>query len=157
MVIEPFSAEIKDGYIWGRGTSEKLITRIEERLIPKLGGRYNEYMGPSILNFGRIEGGSQPSTVADWCSIQIDRRYIPGESVESVFNEFQELIDELKLEDSQFDAALLSHFGNIPTVITGPGDIAYSHTKDERISIKHLVDYVEIYGKIVEEFCEIYL
>lgn len=308
MVIEPFSAEIKDGYIWGRGTSDmkgpiasmliamlaikkskfkmkgnivfagvlgeeeqsdgtealvksgikadgaivgepsnyeyaighrglewieikirgkaahggvphlginaiskaaKLITRIEERLIPKLGGRYNEYMGPSILNFGRIEGGSQPSTVADWCSIQIDRRYIPGESVESVFNELQELIDELKLEDSQFDAelirmennfltldhlylmtppedpivlatknairkvinrepeitrrrgwtdaALLSHFGNIPTVITGPGDIAYSHTKDERISIKHLVDYVEIYGKIVEEFCEIYL
>lgn len=186
----------------------KLITRIEEKLIPKLEGRYNEFMGPSILNFGRIEGGSQPSTVADECLIQIDRRYIPGENVKSVFNELQEIIDELKMEDSKFDAelirmennfltldhlylmtppddpiviatknairqvikrepeitkrrgwtdaALLSNFANISTVITGPGDIAYSHTKDERIPIKHLVDYVEIYCKIAEEFCEIY-
>ncbi len=307
MVIEPFGAEVKDGYIWGRGTSDmkgpiasmliamlaikrsnykmkgniiftgvlgeeeqsdgtealvksgikadgaivgepsnyeyalghrglewieikikgkaahggvphlginaiskaaKLITRIEEKLMPKLEERYNEFMGPSILNFGRIEGGSQPSTVADSCSIQIDRRYIPGESVESVFNELQEIIDEIKHEDPQFDAelirmennfltldhvylmtppddhiviatknalrqvinkepditrrrgwtdaALLSHFAGIPTVVTGPGDISYSHTKDERIPIKHLVDYVEIYCKIAEEFCEIY-
>jgi len=50
----------------------------------------------------------------------------------------------------------LSHFAGIPTVVTGPGDISYSHTKDERIPIKHLVDYVEIYCKIAEEFCEIY-
>lgn len=185
----------------------KLILKIEENLMPKLAERNNEYMGPSVMNFGRIEGGSQPSTVADWCSIKIDRRYIPRESVESVFKELEEIVMELKKEDPDFDAeiirmdnnfltldhlylmtppedpiviatknalshvinhepqitrrrgwtdaALLSNFGNIPTVITGPGDIAYSHTKDERVSIKHLVDYVDIYCKIAEEFCEI--
>lgn len=185
----------------------KLILRIEEKIYPKLAERYNEYMGPSVMNFGTIEGGAQPSTVADWCSIKLDRRYIPGESVESVFKEYQDIIDELKREDPDFhaelirmennfltldhlylmtdpedpivlstkkaienvigkepeitrrrgwtDAALLSNFGNIPTVVTGPGNIAYSHTKDERIEIKHLVDYVDIYGNIAIDFCQI--
>lgn len=184
----------------------KLIQRVEEKLLPKLEKRQNEYMGPSVMNFGKITGGNQPSTVADWCSVEIDRRYIPGEDVESVFREYQDIIDELKAEDKDFDAelirmennfltldhvyletspeekialstvkaleelkgtpavltrrrgwtdaALLSHFGKIPTVVTGPGNISYSHTKDERIEIAHLVDYVSIYCKIAEDFCK---
>lgn len=185
----------------------KLINKIEEELMPKLKERDNEYMGPSVMNFGRIEGGNQPSTVADWCSIKIDRRYIPGETVATVFQELEEIVGKLKDEDPEFDAeiirmennfltldhlylmtspedpivistknaiekvierksnitrrrgwtdaALLSNFGNIPTVVTGPGNISYSHTKDERIEIQHLIDYVDIYCKIAEEFCEI--
>lgn len=185
----------------------KFITRIEEELYPKLEGRFNEYMGPSVMNFGRIEGGSQPSTVADSCSIMIDRRYIPGEDVESVIGEYQTIIDKIKREDKEFDAeiirmdnnmltldhlylmtspndpivlaareslkdvlkrepditrkrgwtdaALLSNFAKIPTVVIGPGDISYSHTKDERVPIKHLIDMVEVYTKIAVRFCGI--
>ncbi len=43
----------------------------------KLKERDNEYIGTSVMSFGTIEGGNQPSIVADWCSIKIDRRYIP--------------------------------------------------------------------------------
>ena len=187
--------------------ASKLICRIEEEIYPKLENRYNEYMGPSVMNFGRIEGGTQPSTVADSCSIMIDRRYIPGENVETVIGEYQDIIDKLKAEDPEFDAeivrmpnnmltldhlylmtppdshivlatresikevigrepeitrrrgwtdaALLSNYGNILSVVLGPGDISFSHTKDERVPIKHLVDYVDIYWKIAERFCEI--
>ncbi len=183
----------------------RLILRIEEELIPRLALRDNDFMGPSVMNFGRISGGDQPSTVADWCSIEIDRRYIPGEDVNSVFRELQEIIDELKKEDRDFDAelvrmennfltldhvyletspeeaivkstikaleevggakpritrrrgwtdaALLSHYAGIPTVVTGPGNISYSHTEDERIEISHLVDYVNIYCRIAQDFC----
>lgn len=183
----------------------KLIARIEAELYPKLAQRHNEYMGPSVMNFGRIEGGSQPSTVADWCSVKIDRRYIPGETVESVIGEYQEIIDELKAEDPDFDAeiirmpnnmltldhlylmtdpenpivtatreslkevidrepditrrrgwtdaALLSNFAKIPTVVCGPGDISYSHTKDERVPIKDLINMVDVYSRIAIKFC----
>lgn len=183
----------------------KLIERIKDELYPKLAERYNEYMGPSVMNFGVINGGSQPSTVADTCSIKIDRRYVPGETVESVLKEYQDIIDSLKNEDTDFnakiirmpnnmltldhlylitspddpivktvresikevirkepqitrrrgwtDAALLSNYGNIPTVVFGPGNILYSHTKDERIKISELVDAVDIYSKIVQKFC----
>jgi acetylornithine deacetylase/succinyl-diaminopimelate desuccinylase family protein len=60
------------------------INKVKEELYPMLEGRYNEYMGPSVMNFGVIQGGSQPSTVADTCSIKIDRRYIPGETVHKI-------------------------------------------------------------------------
>jgi len=185
-----------------------LIERIRKELYPKLKNRYNEYMGPSVMNFGVISGGNQPSTVADTCSIKIDRRYIPGETVESVIQEYQEIIDSIKSEDPDFDteiirmpnnmltldhlylmtppndpivlavkdsiretiqkepeitrkrgwtdAALLSNFGHIPTVVFGPGEISSSHTKNESVSIDELVDAVEIYGRIIERFCGVY-
>ena len=53
-------------------------------------------MGPSILNIGKIEGGTQPSTVAEYCKIQLDRRYINSETIEDVEQEIQEFITELK-------------------------------------------------------------
>lgn len=186
----------------------KLIERIKRDLYPSIKDRYNEYMGPSVMNFGVIEGGNQPSTVADRCSIKIDRRYVPGETVESVLKEYQDIIESLKAEDPEFDAeiirmpnnmltldhlylitptdhpivttlrasieevinrepsitrrrgwtdaALLSNYGDIPTVVFGPGDISYSHTKDERVKISELVDAVDIYSRVIEKFCGIY-
>lgn len=186
----------------------KLIEKIRIDLYPKLQERYNEYMGPSVMNFGVVQGGSQPSTVADKCSIKIDRRYIPGETVESVLREYKDIIDSLKTEDPDFDAeiirmpnnmltldhlylitassdpiviavreaikevidkepiitrrrgwtdaALLSNYANIPTVVFGPGNISFSHTKDERIEISQLADAVDIYTKIIQSFCGIY-
>ena len=35
--------------------------------------------GPPTLSVGRIEGGVSVNTVPDWCTIEIDRRVIPGE------------------------------------------------------------------------------
>ena len=159
------------------------------------------------MNIGSIEGGTQPSTVADYCSLKIDRRYVLGETVESVIAEYQQIIDEIKSADNSFeaeivrmesnlmnefdhmyhytdpseeivktvenvlhdhsgnlpgitrkrgwtDAATLSYYGKIPTVITGPGDLSYSHTKDEKIPIRDLVDYVRIYANIAMKFCD---
>lgn len=185
----------------------KLIRKIEDELMPKLKLRQNDWMGPSVMNFGLIKGGTQPSSVADSCVIQIDRRYLPEENVESVLKEYQDIIDELKKEDPEFkaeiirmdsnlmdefdhapliaqpdshiaktvysvlkefngkepniekrrgwtDAGVLSTYGKIPTVVTGPGDLKYSHAKDEKIPVKDLVSYVDIYTKIAEKFCE---
>lgn len=185
-----------------------LIERIRLKLYPKLESRFNEYMGPSVMNFGVIRGGNQPSMVADSCSISIDRRYIPGETVESVIKEYQDIIDELKAEDPKFDAeirripenmltldhlylmtppdapivsavkeslkkitekepeitrrrgwtdaALLSNYAGIPTVVCGPGNISYSHTKDERVAIKDLVNMVKVYIEVIKKFCGVY-
>ncbi len=40
-------------------------------------------LGPPSLSVGRIEGGQSVNIVPDSCSIEIDRRLIPGESAES--------------------------------------------------------------------------
>ena len=131
---------------------------------------------------------------------------MPGENVEGVIKEYQDIIDELKAEDHEFkaeitrmdsnlmdeydhapliaqpdseiaktvysvlkkfnnkepniekrrgwtDAGVLSTYGKIPTVVTGPGDLKYSHAKDEKIPVADLVNYVDIYTEIAEEFC----
>ncbi len=187
--------------------ASKLIQAIEKELVPILKERQNEWMGPSVMNFGLIKGGTQPSSVADSCIIQIDRRYLPDESVKSVIGEYQNIIDRLKNEDSEFnaeiirmdenlmrefnhapliaqpdsdisktvhnilksflnkepnlekrrgwtDAGVLSTYGKIPTVVTGPGNLKYSHAKDEKIPVEDLLNYVDIYAQIAEEFCK---
>lgn len=184
----------------------KLITALDAELGPKLQKRFNPYTGPSILNYGRIEGGTQPSTVADTCRIQIDRRYVPEESLDQVIGEIQAVIEQLAAEDPEFcaeltfmkenamatlahvpmmtdpseevvttltqsitsvtgrtpamstrrgwtDGGLLSHYLGIPTVICGPGDISYSHAKNERIAVEQLVQAVEIYVQTAIRFC----
>lgn len=182
-----------------------LITEIEHSLLPKLADRVHPTMGRSVMNLGKITGGTQPSSVADHCRIEIDRRYIPGESVETVLSEYQEILDRLSERDPAFkaaisrmpnnmltldhvyldtaadapivtclvgamervlgraptlttdrgwtDAALLSHFAKIPTVVAGPGRIKYSHTEDERIPIADLYDMVAVYRDVAESFC----
>lgn len=184
-----------------------LIKEIKDTIYPRLKERINPLMGPSVMNFGHIRGGLQPSTVAESCIIQIDRRYIPGETVESVIGEYQEVIDKIKREDPEFnayitrmpnnmltldhlpletkldqpiakavknalstvlekeatlstkrgwtDGSLLSNFAGIPSIVYGPGDISYSHTKNEKIAIKELEDAVEVYFLSAVEFCGI--
>lgn len=79
----------------------KIISALEQELGPKLLHRVNPFTGPSLLNFGRIEGGDQPSTVAGNCKIQLDRRYIPGETPESVRSEIDSVIRKLQAEDEE--------------------------------------------------------
>ncbi|MDW7667729.1 MAG: M20 family metallopeptidase [Bacillota bacterium] len=186
--------------------ASKFIEEVEKSLYPKLKERYNEYMGPSVMNLGTIQGGTQPSTVADYCSLKIDRRYIVGETVETVLKEYQEIIEKIKEKNPELkvevvrmesnlmnkydhmyhytkpeeeivktvdkileehlnikpnitrkrgwtDSATLSYYGKIPTVITGPGNLSYSHTKDEKIPVVDLYNYTKIYAEIADKFC----
>jgi len=43
--------------------------------------------GPSTLSVGRIEGGISVNTVPDECTIEIDRRVIPGEDGQAVIDQ----------------------------------------------------------------------
>ncbi len=185
--------------------ASKFIEAVERDLMPRIELRTNEFMGSSVMNFGKITGGTQPSTVADQCFLQLDRRYVTGETVVSVMEEYQEIIDQLKVEIPEFqcemrrmpsnmmkrfdhmyhytspeeaivksvekvleayldekpkitrkrgwtDAATLSYYGKIPTVITGPGNLKDSHTKAEKISLESLNDYVVLYAEIALDF-----
>ena len=109
----------------------KVINAIEEQIVPKLAERQNEYMGPSVMNFGTIEGGTQPSTVADFCSIKMDRRYVPGETVESVIKEYEDVLNGIAADDPDFRAeiirmenGLMNHYDHAPLIAQPESDIA---------------------------------
>lgn len=52
-------------------------------------------LGPPSLNIGMIRGGSAVNIVPDHCVIEIDRRLIPGESVENATGELETLLSSV--------------------------------------------------------------
>ena len=69
---------------------------VEERLAPALAARRHPLLGPPTINLGRIAGGDQPSTVAASCTLELDRRTVPGESFATLTAELRALLDELE-------------------------------------------------------------
>lgn len=70
---------------------EKYNTRLRKTEHPLLGA-------PSVT-IGLISGGIAPNVVADRCTIDIDRRFMPGENPSKVVEDLQELLREMSVED----------------------------------------------------------
>jgi acetylornithine deacetylase len=63
-------------------------------------------LGPATISVGVIKGGVQVNLVPDECSIEIDRRLLPGERATDVLRHYQSLLDELKAKHPGFDASM---------------------------------------------------
>jgi acetylornithine deacetylase/succinyl-diaminopimelate desuccinylase family protein len=58
----------------------KLIGGIESYAGKLRTTRPDPVLGSPTLSLGRVEGGTSPNTVPDFCRVDLDRRLIPGES-----------------------------------------------------------------------------
>ena len=63
-------------------------------------------LGPASINVGKISGGVQVNFVPDSCSIEIDRRLLPAETVEAVLAHYQGLLDSLRSQHAGFDVMM---------------------------------------------------
>ena len=88
----------------------RLIEKITNEYAPQLKTRLHPLLGQPTINIGRIEGGDQPSTVPGMCTLEIDRRWIPGESLEQVYRELEEIIYRLQKEDPRFKAEVRGYY-----------------------------------------------
>ena len=70
----------------------------------RLSARPHPLLGPATVNVGVIQGGVQVNFVPDSCTIEIDRRLLPGETVAEVRAHYQGLLDALQAEHATFDA-----------------------------------------------------
>lgn len=75
--------------------ASKFIHEVEQTLMPSLKQRVHPIIGPAVMNLGVIKGGVQPSTVAERCTLEIDRRWIPAERLDQVLGEYQQIIADL--------------------------------------------------------------
>lgn len=60
--------------------------------------KLHEMLGAPTLNVGTIRGGSKVNMVPAQCEIEIDRRTIPGETVDEVVGEFEAAIAQARAE-----------------------------------------------------------
>ena len=76
----------------------RFVERVERELKPRFAARAHPLIGPPSLNFGTIQGGDQPSTVAAHCRLALDRRTVPGETYESALGELVAILAALEGE-----------------------------------------------------------
>lgn len=71
-------------------------------------------VGPPSLHAALLQGGAGLSTYAASCTLQIERRTVPGETEAQVMQEIQDLIDRLAADDPSFKAAARCFFTREP-------------------------------------------
>lgn len=86
--------------------SKRFMDYVEKEIVPKLKARHHRIAGSSSMNYGYINGGTQPSTVPGECILRFDRRWIPGESFQNVLTEYSDILNKLHDEDPTFNAEL---------------------------------------------------
>lgn len=69
----------------------------------RLAAREHPLLGPATCNVGVIRGGVQVNFVPDECTIEIDRRLLPGERTADVLAHYQSLLDALKAQHPMLD------------------------------------------------------
>lgn len=63
-------------------------------------------LGPATCNVGVVRGGVQINFVPDRCTIEIDRRMLPGETCELVLEHYQRLVDSVVAEHPGMEAVM---------------------------------------------------
>ena len=105
----------------------KFVNAVETDLLPRLRQRRSRDTLPPTMNLGVIKGGQQPSSVADHCVIRIDRRWVPEETLEQVFQEIYDVFDGIKKTDPDFKAELKRDPINMKTMTHVPNVVPRNH------------------------------
>jgi succinyl-diaminopimelate desuccinylase len=78
----------------------RVVTFLEGDYARRLRGKSHALLGCPTVNVGAIRGGSQPNIVPDFCSIEVDRRTLPGETDAGVRREIAALLRQKGLRAS---------------------------------------------------------
>ncbi len=97
------------------------LDQLEQNLLKR---EAHELAGPPSLHAALLQGGTEISTYAEHCTLKIERRTIPGETVSGVTAELQAIIDRLAEQDSTFRATLKPAFWREPFEISSKAAIA---------------------------------
>lgn len=83
----------------------RIILALEEDH-QRLAAKEHPLLGPATCNVGVIRGGVQVNFVPDECSIEIDRRLLPGERTPAVLAHYQCILDALKVQHPTMDVVM---------------------------------------------------
>jgi acetylornithine deacetylase len=89
----------------------RVLSRLE-RLEKKLRyGASHDLLGTASLHASIIDGGEELSSYPARASLQFERRTLPGEAADAGLTEIVRILDELRKEDSEFEADARMVFG----------------------------------------------
>jgi acetylornithine deacetylase len=83
----------------------RIVLALEEEH-ERLAARTHPLLGPATLNVGLIQGGVQVNFVPDTCTLEIDRRLLPGERTPEVMAHCESIVARLRAEHPTLQATL---------------------------------------------------
>lgn len=102
----------------------RLIGALGQNLAPGLEGRRDGAM-QSTVNLGLIRGGYNTNVVPSQCTVEIDRRLLPGETVAAAFAEIRQALETAGEPAGSFDAELLRGTNGFKSTEDGPAARAF--------------------------------
>jgi acetylornithine deacetylase/succinyl-diaminopimelate desuccinylase family protein len=78
----------------------RVVEVLETQYRDKLARRRHPLLGPATISVGVISGGTQPNIVPDRCSVEVDRRTLPGETEAGLRREVSRFLRAHKLRAS---------------------------------------------------------
>jgi acetylornithine deacetylase len=87
-------------------------------------GRAHPLLGTASLHASLIEGGRELSSYPDRCSVQIERRTIPGEPSGCAGREVEEILAGLRQADAELEAASRVMFHRAPYELDAKHELA---------------------------------
>lgn len=101
----------------------RVLGRLDELNQDLRGRSGHPLVGAPSLHAAQIEGGTAASVYSASCSLRVERRTVPGESMDDVRDEIQGLLDELGDADSTFEARSRIAFAREPFEVSPDASI----------------------------------
>jgi acetylornithine deacetylase len=92
-----------------------LLTELDRLEQTRHAGPTHPLLGRGSLHASKIQGGVGMSTYPERCSLAIERRTIPGESVEKATREITDACARVKSDHPQFDASVTLNTAQLPS------------------------------------------
>ncbi|KPU42751.1 acetylornithine deacetylase [Oxobacter pfennigii] len=80
----------------------KILSEIDKLSESLLNSKKHKLLGTPSVHCSIIKGGTELSTYPYYCTIEIERRTIPGESYETVNEEIKNILDKIASGDTDF-------------------------------------------------------
>ncbi|MFQ5810450.1 MAG: M20 family metallopeptidase, partial [Armatimonadota bacterium] len=96
-----------------------VITALREKVAGGFGDRKHPLLGSPELTVSIIRGGTRCNIVPDECTIDVDRRLLPGERQEDVVGEVESVLDELRAADAELAVEMRDTYTFVPATEIG--------------------------------------
>jgi acetylornithine deacetylase/succinyl-diaminopimelate desuccinylase family protein len=101
----------------------RVLTRLEQLDHQLQSRKPHPLLGTGSLHASIIEGGRELSSYPDLCRLQLERRTVPGETVDTFAREMGDLLGELCAEDPELQASVKLMFSRPPYELPAAHDL----------------------------------
>lgn len=104
----------------------RLLTELDDWQERELAGREHPLLGHASLHAATIDGGVGWSTYPDLCTLRLERRTLPGETVENALREIERACSRVAERVPGFEASVRHVFSQAPSDVSTDAPVVAS-------------------------------